>query len=105
MLYTLSPPPGDQNVTVSPSSVELPEMSDFYYNCMADSPAVSFQWAFNFADPLPSNAIQRDVSSMTSQLFIQNVTQSNAGAYFCKATYSDGNTMSAFAHLTFRGKM
>ena len=72
---------------------------------MSGSPAVSFQWTFNFVDQLPSNAMQQDVSSVTSQLFIQNVTQSNAGAYFCMATYSDGNTMSAFAHLIFRGKM
>lgn len=66
---------------------------------------MSFRWAFNFGNPLPSNAIQQDVSSVTSQLFIENVTQNNAGAYFCMATYSDGNTESAFAHLIFMGKM
>jgi len=64
---------------------------------------VSFEWRFNFVEPLPVNAVPRDVSSVTSQLFIQNVTQSNAGAYFCTATYANGVMGTGFAHLIFAG--
>ena len=102
-LTTVAPPIGDISVVVTPNTVTLPEMSDFLYNCLAGSPAVSFEWRFNFVEPLPVNAVPRDVSSVTSQLFIQNVTQSNAGAYFCTATYANGGMGTGFAHLIFAG--
>lgn len=95
--------PDERAVSIVPMTITVPQMADFIYTCVANSPVQSFDWRFNLIEPLPGNAQPRNLSSTVSQLEIRNVSQPNAGAYYCIATFSDGTERRNFTHMIFQG--
>ena len=96
--------PNESAVFIVPNIIiSLPERANFIYTCTANHPVQFFEWLFNFLT-VPGNAIPRILSSTSSQLVIQNVSQSNAGTYICSGRFADGDVQRSFTQLIYRGK-
>lgn len=98
LLGTPLPP----TVTITPGVLSVTEGSDAIFTCNSSQPA-EFLWSFNAVNPLPGNAEVQNLTSTISQLRIEGAAVSNAGAYYCKATFAGGLSAAAYTDLILIG--
>lgn len=85
-----------------PGVLSVTEGLSANFTCNSSQPA-EFMWLFTAVAPLPGNTEVQNVTSTVSVLRVVGAGLTNAGSYYCKATFAGGQSATAYADLIFIG--
>ena len=95
-------PPLLPTISIVPGVLSIAEGLSANLTCNSSQPA-QFVWSFNAVAPLPGNVEVQNVTSRVSVLRVVSAGLTNAGSYYCKALFADGQATTAYADLIFIG--
>ncbi|KAL5491705.1 hypothetical protein EMCRGX_G017043 [Ephydatia muelleri] len=93
-------PPLLPTISIVPGVLSIAEGLSANFTCNSSQPA-QFVWSFNAVAPLPGNMEVQNVTSTVSVLRVVSAGLTNAGSYYCKALFADGQATTAYADLIF----
>eukprot|EP00731_Ephydatia_muelleri_P033471 Em0030g28a len=93
-------PPLLPTISIVPGVLSIAEGLSANFTCNSSQPA-QFVWSFNAVVPLPGNVEVQNVTSRVSVLRVVSAGLTNAGSYYCKALFADGQATTAYADLIF----
>ncbi|KAL5491715.1 hypothetical protein EMCRGX_G017065 [Ephydatia muelleri] len=95
-------PPLLPTISIVPGVLSIAEGLSANFTCNSSQPA-QFVWSFNAVAPLPGNMEVQNVTSTVSVLRVVSAGLTNAGSYYCKALFADGQATTAYTDLIFNG--